>query len=222
MECRAYLDRLEAQIVHRRAPRLAPLVPASTLPEEEAAAPDAALSTSREQAEASGRERLHHILIVEGWFECIAAGCVLDRAWSYRVNACRPMQREWEQGVLSVEGQTQDDFQIPGSIQSPENWQSAVSCLTGLAACAPHAEGAHLGCMLRAVVGTVHAIHRDVAARCKSFGGDELLPVLLYVVSKVRISHLVAAVAFLQEALSEKLLEGEGFESSNGFLRCNV
>ena len=63
--------------------------------------------------------------------------------------------------------------------------------------------------MLRAVVGTVYAIHRDLAARCKSFGGDELLPVLLYVVSKVRISHLVAAVVFLQEALSEKLLEGE-------------
>ena len=110
--------------------------------------------------------------------------------------------RCWAAG--SCEGE--DHFGVRPKLKSPTQWHEAVATLAELA----HADGHDVGNMLRHVVGTIHAIHRDVQSRCSSFGGDELLPILLFVVSRVRVPHLVAAVEFMNEMLCDRVLEGEG------------
>jgi len=152
------------------------------------------------------------LLLHEMWFQFFAAAPMFESLWCAAAKDNADAQALADTGLSAIghTRQEEEPCKIRVELISGHDWQHTVECLTMLC----QAPNGYVPSMVSAMNLLPRALHKDIeelqCSKTVAFGGDDLIPVLLFAVSRVRDGfRLVTLVAFLLQACSATHLQGE-------------
>jgi len=138
--------------------------------------------------------------------DCIAAPLALQ-AWEM---ISLSKEKDSAKFLLGIEALAQGDqasFGVREILIHQDDWSVAVESLVRIS----DGDAIHRSLMVDAILDCASQIHSECAKKVSAVGGDELIPILLFVVSRAapRLPHLVTVVHFLMSLLSSHAMESK-------------
>jgi len=149
------------------------------------------------------------VSLIEQTLQKVILPRISDRLWRSFTHIHARDDRHVAATLLKLSTKDQGFFGISPKIQSPSNWELAVLQLNRVSS-----EGLpwrQIGCILDTfrAINTLFTTEHDCSASDMVLGGDDILPIFIFVLTHSSLTHMVSLSEFLWSLIDSTSASGE-------------